>query len=148
MADTLEQRVATLEREVRGLNARLDQAEPRIEATEQDLQGIPALIKAEFRLVESRERSKTDRTPGRERLLSGDNRRVVDKRVDRFGRTEARANIRHDGHCVSGHMTDRPAKRTGTRCPRLATRRRDESCARGRRQLRYGFGGSRSCCGA
>ena len=55
MADTLEQRVATLEREVRGLNARLDQAEPRIEATEQDLQGIPALIKAEFRLVESRD---------------------------------------------------------------------------------------------
>ena len=55
MTDTLEQRVGSLERDMRSVLARLESAEPRIEATEQDLQGIPALIKAEFRLVESRD---------------------------------------------------------------------------------------------
>ena len=55
MADTIETRVANLERDVRALAARVDTNDPRIEATEQDLQGIPALIRAEARLVASRD---------------------------------------------------------------------------------------------
>lgn len=53
MAD-LEQRVSELEREVQSLKAKLRNADAKLDAVDQDMQGIPGLIKAEFRLVDSR----------------------------------------------------------------------------------------------
>jgi hypothetical protein len=43
-----------LEREVRTLRAKVQTVEMKVDAVDKDMQGIPGLIKAEFRLVDSR----------------------------------------------------------------------------------------------
>ena len=53
MAD-LERRVTQLEREVQALKSRMTNTDAKVAAMDEDLQGIPGLIKAEFRLIDSR----------------------------------------------------------------------------------------------
>jgi predicted nucleic acid-binding Zn-ribbon protein len=50
----LEKRVSQLEHEVQALKSRLQNTDAKVAAVDEDLQGIPGLIKAEFRLIDSR----------------------------------------------------------------------------------------------
>lgn len=53
MAD-LEQRVTQLEREVREIRAGMQTTNAKVEAIDNDMEGIPGLIRAESRLADSR----------------------------------------------------------------------------------------------